>query len=238
MGVVGFADVHDHTLARHDAAVEEEGAGLTVEEQLVEGGDVEVGGAELQTTLDGVVGGRDLIDAPRLVEVAVGVDPAGDVEGADGVLLLAALGAVAIHAGEEDRRQGRVLQRLLPPFPRRRYLTATATAAAAVGWAVGMSTPLFFVERAFDADASWSATTTTLFFVAFLGALLGLLFGGAPMMAVVVTGAIGGLIAGAWVAVATALVVVHWAMLDDGVTDELPAASSSDEPPAAASPVI
>jgi hypothetical protein len=144
---------------------------------------------------------------------------------------------------------------------------------------VGVSTPLFFVERAFDPEASWRATTTTLVFVAFLGALLGLLFGGAqslaldgaaknrrlwvmgnavgwaaglpfvalfpgllpdgaPMAAVVVTGAIGGLIAGAWVAVATAPVVVHWAMLDDGVTDGLPSSSpssSSEGPPAAAS---
>jgi hypothetical protein len=174
--------------------------------------------------------------------------------------------------------QGRILQRVLPRFPRRRYLTATA-AAAAFGWAVGVSTPLFFVEAAFDAESSWRATTTTLLFVAFLGALLGLLFGGAqslaldgaaknrrlwvmgnavgwaaglpfvalfpsllpdgaPLAAVVVTGAIGGLIAGAWVAVATAPVVVHWAMLDDGITDGLPASSSSQEPPAAASPVV
>lgn len=163
--------------------------------------------------------------------------------------------------------QGRVLSRLLPRFPRRRYLTATA-AAAAVGWAVGVITPLFFVKGGFDPETSWRATTATLLFVAFLGALLGLLFGGAqslaldgaaenrrlwvmgnavgwaagvpftalfpsllpdgaPMTAVVVTGAIGGLIAGAWVAIATAPVVVHWAMLDDGITDGLPASPAT-----------
>jgi hypothetical protein len=156
--------------------------------------------------------------------------------------------------------QSLVLQRLLLRFPRRRYLTATA-AAAAFGWAVGVSTPLFFVEAGLDANTSWRATATTLLFVAGLGALLGLLFGGAQSLAldgaaknrrlwvmgnavgwaaglpfvalfpsllpdgaafaaVAVTGAIGGLVAGAWVAIATAPVVVHWAMLDEGITDD------------------
>jgi|GEM_PF-1973758 len=174
----------------------------------------------------------------------------GAPSGAGGRVLVLALmvAAGALEGLIVGHFQGRILSRLMPRFPHGRYLTATA-AAAAFGWAVGVSTPLFFIETGFDAETSWRATATTLLVVAGLGALLGLLFGGAqalaldgaaknrrlwvmgnavgwaaglpfvalfpsllpdgtPVAAVVVTGAIGGLIAGAWVAVATAPVVV------------------------------